>query len=75
MRKSDLLRALQQEIGRHDFSTFLDAEPSFANGGPGDRDARMSAVQEAVLYDVDVHPAHQRGRAPAAIAQALGQPR
>jgi hypothetical protein len=35
MRKSELLRALQTEISRHDFSTFLDAEPSFANGGPG----------------------------------------
>ena len=35
MRKSDLLRALQAENSRHDFSTFLDAEPSFANGGPG----------------------------------------
>jgi hypothetical protein len=35
MRKSELLRALQAEISRHDFSTFLDAEPSFANGGPG----------------------------------------
>ena len=29
------MRALQAEISRHDFSTFLDAEPSFANGGPG----------------------------------------
>jgi hypothetical protein len=35
MRKSDLLRALQTEIGRHDFSTFLDAQPSMANKGPG----------------------------------------
>jgi hypothetical protein len=35
MRKSELLRALQVEIGRHDFSTFLNAEPSFASGGPG----------------------------------------
>lgn len=25
----------------------------------GDRDARMSAVQEEVLHDVDVHPAHK----------------
>jgi hypothetical protein len=35
MRKSELLRALQAEISHHDFSTFLDVEPSFANGGPG----------------------------------------
>jgi hypothetical protein len=35
MQQSALLRALQTEISRHDFSTFLDAEPSFANGGPG----------------------------------------
>jgi hypothetical protein len=35
MRKLKLLRALQAEIGRHDFSTFLDAEPSTANGVPG----------------------------------------
>jgi len=35
MLKSDLLRALQIEIRRHDFSTFLTEEPSMANGGPG----------------------------------------
>lgn len=35
MKKFDLLHALQAEISRHDFSTFLDAEPSFADGGPG----------------------------------------
>jgi hypothetical protein len=35
MRKSELLRALQIEIGRHDFSTFLTEEPSMADGGPG----------------------------------------
>ena len=35
MRKSELLRALQAEISRHDFSTFLTEEPSMANGGPG----------------------------------------
>jgi len=35
MKKLELLRALQSKIGRHDFSTFLDAEPSFANGGRG----------------------------------------
>ena len=35
MRKSDLLRALQAEIRRHDFSTFLTETPSMANGGPG----------------------------------------
>ena len=35
MKKSELLRALQTEIGRHDFSAFLTEEPSMANGGPG----------------------------------------
>jgi hypothetical protein len=35
MKKSELLRALQAEIGRHDFSTFLTEEPSMANRGPG----------------------------------------
>jgi hypothetical protein len=35
MQKLALLRALQAEIGRHDLSTFLDAEPGMANGGPG----------------------------------------
>jgi hypothetical protein len=35
MNKSELLRALQVEIGRHDFSTFLTEEPSMADGGPG----------------------------------------
>lgn len=35
MKKSELLRALQSEIRRHDFSTFLTEEPSMADGGPG----------------------------------------
>jgi hypothetical protein len=35
MKKSELLRTLQTEIRRHDFSTFLTEEPSMANGGPG----------------------------------------
>lgn len=35
MKKAELLRALQHEIRRHDFSTFLTETPSMANGGPG----------------------------------------
>jgi hypothetical protein len=35
MKKLDPLRALQIEIRRHDFSTFLTEKPSMANGGPG----------------------------------------
>jgi hypothetical protein len=35
MKKSELLLALQSEIRRHDFSTFLTEKPSMANGGPG----------------------------------------
>jgi hypothetical protein len=35
MKKSELLSALQSEIRRHDFSTFLTETPSMANGGPG----------------------------------------
>lgn len=35
MLKSDLLRALQIEIRRHTFDTFLTEKPSMANGGPG----------------------------------------
>jgi hypothetical protein len=35
MKKSELLRALQSEIRRHDFSTFLTETPSMADGGPG----------------------------------------
>lgn len=35
MKKTDLLAALQTEIRRHDFSTFLTEQPSMANGGPG----------------------------------------
>jgi hypothetical protein len=35
MKKSELLHALQSEIRRHDFSTFLTEEPSMANGGIG----------------------------------------
>jgi hypothetical protein len=35
MQKSVLLRALQQEIRRHDFSYFVDQPPSVAQGGRG----------------------------------------
>jgi hypothetical protein len=35
MKKSDLLWALQTEIRRHTFDTFLTEQPSMANGGPG----------------------------------------
>jgi hypothetical protein len=35
MLKSELLHLLQQEIRRHDFSTFIDEPPSIAQGGRG----------------------------------------
>lgn len=35
MKKSVLLRALQQEIRRHDFNYFVDQPPSIAQGGRG----------------------------------------
>jgi hypothetical protein len=35
MKKSELLRALQAEIRRHDFSTFVDTPPSIAQSGNG----------------------------------------
>jgi len=35
VQKSELLRALQQEILRHDFSYFVDEPPSIAQGGNG----------------------------------------
>jgi hypothetical protein len=35
MQKSELLQALQKEIRRHDFSTFVDELPSMAEGGKG----------------------------------------
>ena len=35
VKKSELLRALQQEIRRHDFSCFVDQPPSVAQGGKG----------------------------------------
>ncbi len=35
MKKSDLLRALQKEILRHDFNYFVDQPPSVAQGGKG----------------------------------------
>ncbi len=35
MQKSVLLRALQQEIRRHDFGYFVDQPPSVAQGGKG----------------------------------------
>src|SRR5258708_7966312 len=35
VKKSELLRALQQEIRRHDFNYFIDEPPSIAQGGRG----------------------------------------
>jgi hypothetical protein len=35
MQKSTLLRALQQEIRRHDFNYFVHEPPSIAQGGRG----------------------------------------
>lgn len=35
MQKSNLLRAIQQEILQHDFSYFVDEPPSIAQGGRG----------------------------------------
>jgi hypothetical protein len=35
MKKTELLRALQIELRRHDFSTFLTETPNIADGGPG----------------------------------------
>jgi hypothetical protein len=35
VKKSELLRALQQEILRHDFSYFVHEPPSIAQGGKG----------------------------------------
>jgi len=35
VKKSELLRALQQEIRRHDFNYFVDQPPSVAQGGKG----------------------------------------
>jgi hypothetical protein len=35
VKKSDLLRALQKEILRHSFDTFVDEPPSIARGGKG----------------------------------------
>jgi len=35
MRKLKLLRALQAEIRRHTFDTFVDQPPSIAQGGKG----------------------------------------
>ena len=35
MKKSELLRALQTEIRRHTFDTFVDQPPSIAQGGNG----------------------------------------
>jgi hypothetical protein len=35
VQKSALLRAIQQEIRRHDFNYFVDQPPSIAQGGRG----------------------------------------
>jgi len=55
MQKSVLLRALQQEIRRHNFDYFMDEPPSIAQGGRGavvpgeDVDAAKSLVSLFIL--------------------------
>lgn len=51
MKKSELLRALQSEIRRHDFSTFLTETPSMANGGPGVVVPGCPGLQETTVHD------------------------
>jgi hypothetical protein len=55
MKKSDLLRALQSEIRRHDFSTFLTEEPSMANGGPGVVVPGCPGTLETAVHDAEFH--------------------
>jgi hypothetical protein len=35
MLKSELLHAIEQELQRHDFATFVDEPPAIAQGGKG----------------------------------------
>lgn len=48
MKKSELLRALQTEIRRHPFDTFVENPPSMAEGGKGVVVPGCSACQKRI---------------------------
>jgi hypothetical protein len=48
MKKSELLRALQKEIRRHTFDTFVENPPSMAEGGKGVVVPGCSACQKRI---------------------------
>jgi hypothetical protein len=48
MKKSELLRALQTEIRRHTFDTFVENPPSIAQGGNGVVVPGCSACQKRI---------------------------
>ena len=54
MLKSELLRAIQQEIYQHDFPNFVDEPPSIAQGVERHRCFRMSGMQKEIRYDAAV---------------------
>jgi hypothetical protein len=61
MKKTELLRALQTEIRRHSFDTFVDQPPSIAQGGSGVGYTRMSEMPEAIVHDGELHGSLGRG--------------
>jgi hypothetical protein len=67
MKKTDLLRALQTELRRHDFSTFLTEEPSMAEGGPG---VVVPGMPEGFRTQLDQKASFRKSR----LSGAAGEP-
>ena len=56
MKKTELLRALQTEIRRHTFDTFLTEKPSMANGGPGVVVPGCPACRKRIQTRIAINP-------------------
>jgi hypothetical protein len=61
VKKSELLRALQQELLRHDFDCFIDNPPSIAQGGGGVFVSGCPTCKKQIQYGEPVLAPSRRG--------------
>ncbi len=77
MLKSELLRALQQEIRRHDFNQFVHEPSSIAPGGSGALSLTLSLsmpTQGMVLCDQRICTSFERVPRPSVVRLRCHQP-
>lgn len=62
MKKTDLLHALQTEIRRHNFNTFVETPKSMAQGGTGVVVPGCSACRKRLNTMAQIHRSHCQRR-------------